>query len=155
MSAPSWLYAKSSKVAETAVKEQVTREVESQVASTPPPQMNASFTAEEKTQLGKVHWVLRIIYMIDAILLSACAAIAIQASNATANVTAGTNGNTDAWGTTFLSLYVFCFAVLICCFEVGLTVISKCMSQNFGFMYTVRSLLTLSTAVPSNPTSRQ
>jgi hypothetical protein len=29
------------------------------------------------------------------------------------------------------------FGVLICCFEVGLSVITRCMSENLGFLYTI------------------
>jgi hypothetical protein len=82
-----------------------------------------------------VHWILRIVYIIDAILLAACASVAIQSSNAVVNLTKG--NSTETWGVTFLSFYVWVFAILICCFEIGLTFITKCMSENFGFLYTV------------------
>lgn len=37
--------------------------------------------------------------------------------------------------TLFLALYVFFFAVMICCFECGLKAATMAIVQNFGFMY--------------------
>ena len=35
----------------------------------------------------------------------------------------------------FIALYVWFFAVLIFCFELALSVVSKQIAENFGFMY--------------------
>lgn len=35
----------------------------------------------------------------------------------------------------FISMYVFFFAMLLCCYELGLQVISQIIVQNFGFVY--------------------
>lgn len=37
--------------------------------------------------------------------------------------------------TLFIALYVFFFAIMICCFECGLKVATTVIVQNFGFMY--------------------
>lgn len=66
--------------------------------------------------------ILRVSYMCASILMAAAAALTIQ--NAGLSVI-------------FIALYVFFFAIIICCFEVALNVIALWIAQNFGFMYTL------------------
>ena len=109
------------------------------VASTAPQEMS-TFTAQEKIELSKVHWILRFIYMGVAILLAACAAVGIQAANVSTSISTTSNSSSsgsNTWGTVFIGCYVFAFAILICCFEIGLSIITRCMSENFGFLYTI------------------
>lgn len=135
MSTPSWLNPTPRAVAEVVI---AAKDVESPVVTTAPAQMNNTFTAEEKAALSKVHWVLRILYMSVAILLSACAAYAITLSNVQTSISTTTSSSsTESWGVVFIALYVFMFSILVCCFEVGLTVVTRCMSENFGFLYTI------------------
>ena len=37
--------------------------------------------------------------------------------------------------TLFIAFYVFFFAVLLCCYELALSAISRAIAENFGFMY--------------------
>jgi hypothetical protein len=37
--------------------------------------------------------------------------------------------------TLFISLYVFVFSILICCFELALSFVSRWIAMNFGFLY--------------------
>ena len=116
----------------------------SAVSQPPPPAepVKQTFTAEERSALSKSHWILRSMYMVTAVLLAACAAIAIQSSNSSSSSSSGLStgsisNSSSSIGTIFIAIYVFMFAVMLCCFEVGLSVIAKCMSENMGFLYTI------------------
>lgn len=95
----------------------------------------SGFTAQEKTELNQVHWILRIMYMVVAMLLAACASYAITLSQFSINISGKIS--TEAWAVIFIAGYVYAFAVIICCFEIGLSIINKCMADNFGFLYSV------------------
>lgn len=77
---------------------------------------------EELKELQRYHLILRICYMITALMMSLAAALTI-------------NGASVA--TAFICMYVFFFAVLIFCFECALKGISALIASNFGFMYTL------------------
>ena len=137
---PSWAQPK----AAAAVNDVVSPDVETpRTASGPSEPVKQTFTAEERSALSRTHWILRGLYMSTAVLLAACAAIAIQQSNSSSSSTSSNltsssiSGSSSSIGTIFIALYVFMFAVMMCCFEVGLSMITKCMSENMGFLYTV------------------
>jgi hypothetical protein len=79
-------------------------------------------TPEELKKIQMWGLILRVSYMCASILMAAAAALAIQ------------NGGLSV---VFIALYVFCFAIIICCFEVALNVVALWIAQNFGFMYTL------------------
>jgi fatty acid desaturase len=69
-SGPSWF----SKPTNKQIVEAATKDIENPVVSAASPQMT-TFTPEEKAALSRVHWWIRIVYMIIAINLAACAAV--------------------------------------------------------------------------------
>jgi hypothetical protein len=77
---------------------------------------------EELKKIQMWGLILRVSYMCASILMAAAAALAIQ------------NGGLSI---VFIALYVFFFAIIICCFEVALNVVALWIAQNFGFMYTL------------------
>lgn len=100
------------------------KDVESGRPSVAAKQGNSDFNAsdEEIANLKKHHLYLRVAYMITAILMSVGAVTTLTGASASIF---------------FMCAYVFFFALLICCFEVGLKAISKIIAANFGFMYTI------------------
>ncbi len=46
-------------------------------------------------------------------------------------------GSSSTFATTFLAVYLFIFALLLCCFELAFRQAALIIVQNFGFMYTV------------------
>ena len=140
---PSWAQPKAAAPVDDFAASDVERP-KSAVAQPPAPPsepVQQTFTAEERAALSKSHWVLRILYMITSVLLAACAAVAIQQSNTSSGSSSSTlsssSVSSSSVGTIFIALYVFMFAVMLCCFEVGLSIIAKCMSENMGFLYTI------------------
>jgi hypothetical protein len=112
------------------------RDVEANTAAALP-----NFSAEEKVSLSRAHWMLRFLYITVGALLMGCAIYTIQLDSALLNVSI-TNSDAaplvkEAWATTFISCYVFAFAIFICCFEIGVSMINRCMSENFGFLYSI------------------
>lgn len=75
----------------------------------------------EIADIRKHHLFLRIVNICCALMMG---------------VAAFTSLNSDV-ATAFICGYVFFFGLLICCFEVGLQAVSKCIVANFGFMYTL------------------
>lgn len=67
--------------------------------------------------------ILRVSYMAVSILMAACAALKLQ--------------DNPSLSVVFIALYVFFFAIIICCFEVALNVIAVWIAGNFGFLYTL------------------
>lgn len=85
----------------------------------------SEFVIEEETlkQMRNWHLALRLAYVASTVLMCVASVLALQ-------------NNPDA-SVVFFSGYVFCFAVLICCFEFALNSISRLIAVNFGFMYTL------------------
>ena len=142
---PSWAQPKAAAPVDDFAAD-VERPKSAAVSQPPPPPsepVKQTFTAEERSSLSKSHWILRSMYMITAVLLAACAAIAIQSSNSSSSSsssglsTGSISSSSSSIGTIFIAIYVFMFAIMLCCFEVGLSVIAKCMSENMGFLYTI------------------
>lgn len=79
-------------------------------------------TPEELKKIQMWGLILRVAYMCASILMAAAAALTIQKAGLSV---------------IFIALYVFFFAIIICCFEVALNVIALWIAQNFGFMYTL------------------
>lgn len=63
---------------------------------------------------------LRMGYLVTSVLMSLAAFFQLGTNNL---------------GVLFLALYVWFFALLIFCFELALTVVSRLIAQNFGFLY--------------------
>jgi hypothetical protein len=85
-------------------------------------------TDEEFAQMKKYHTFLRVGYIGASILMGVAAAYKIL--------------NTTSVSLIFIACYVFFFSVIICCFEAALKGISRALSQNFGFMYSLGGKLT-------------
>ncbi len=66
-------------------------------------------------------------YGVAAILLGASAALSLIKQ-------------TDV-GLVFFAVYVFIFALLICCFELGLSFSARFIAENFGFLYSISGRL--------------
>lgn len=108
---------------------------------------------EVHKSMGTHHLVLRILYFTTAVLLGAAAGLYLaNSSNSTTTSSSSSStqaqmtqngvstGNTqNQIGLAFFALYVLFFATMICCFEVGLSVFSKLVAVNFGFMYNIWS----------------
>jgi len=69
------------------------------------------------------HLMLRLSYMAAAILMAAAAVISLEIQS-------------DV-GLAFFAVYVFAFSILIFCFEVNLSICSRPLAVNFGFLYTL------------------
>lgn len=69
------------------------------------------------------HLCLRLSYMSAAIIMSAAAVLSLQVQ--------------PDLGLAFFAVYVFVFAILIFCFEVNLSICSRPIAVNFGFLYTL------------------
>lgn len=67
--------------------------------------------------------MLRLLYMSTAAFLGVAAGLSLV-------------GQTN-FGLIFFAFYVFFFALLICCFELGLQAGAKYIASNFGFMFTL------------------
>jgi hypothetical protein len=76
---------------------------------------------EELRQLEKWNLILRVSYMTMSILMAAASCLSL---------------NDSSLGTVFVALYVFIFAVIICCFELALKGVAFFIAENFGFLYT-------------------
>jgi hypothetical protein len=76
---------------------------------------------ETLAEMKKWHMGMRIAMVCTTVAMAAAAVLTIQ------------KGATMA--ATFISIYVFFFAILLFCFEFGLRVVSKLIAANFGFMY--------------------
>jgi cation transport ATPase len=81
---------------------------------------------EELKQMQKWSLILRVVYMALSICMAAAAFLVLEKANIS---------------TLFVALYVFFFAIIICCFELALKGVAKWMSENFGFMYTLTGRL--------------
>ena len=77
---------------------------------------------DELKQMQKWSLILRVGYMGISIFMAAAAVLILEKANIS---------------TLFIALYVFFFAVMICCFELALKGVAKWMAENFGFMYTL------------------
>jgi len=84
---------------------------------------------DEATRAKMYNWhlLLRLSYMAAAIIMSAAAVVSLM-------------NQTDT-GLAFFAVYVFAFSILICCFETSLPMISRFISINFGFLYTLTGRL--------------
>lgn len=76
---------------------------------------------EELKNIKKFSYMLRIGFMICASLMLVTGFLSLSSSSL---------------GDIFIALYVIFFAILICCFELAFSGISRWIAQNFGFMYT-------------------
>ena len=79
-------------------------------------------TTEEIKQIQKYHLILRVCYMITAILMGVASVLTLNGAGI---------------ATVFICGYVFFFALLICCFELGLKAVAQMIASNFGFMYSL------------------
>lgn len=91
---------------------------ESEGSSQPEP---LNIPPEELKQIEKWHLILRVSYMAISILMATAAVLALENASL---------------GTFFIALYVFAFAVIICCFELSLKGIAVIIAENLGFLYT-------------------
>jgi hypothetical protein len=85
------------------------------------PEDDLQISPEELGQLEKWNLILRVSYMAMSILMAAGSFLSLDDSSL---------------GTVFVALYVFAFAVIICCFELALKGIAFYIAENFGFLYT-------------------
>ncbi|KAJ1401725.1 hypothetical protein B484DRAFT_457913, partial [Ochromonadaceae sp. CCMP2298] len=74
-------------------------------------------------EMRKFHLSLRICYMAASIFMATAAALSLA--------------NQTDLGLAFFAFYVLFFSAMICCFEVGMSAISRLIAVNFGFMYTL------------------
>lgn len=81
---------------------------------------------EELKKMQQWYLVLRIAYMGISLAMAAAAFLILEKANIS---------------TLFLALYVFFFAIMICCFELAFRGVAKWMSENFGFMYSLTGKL--------------
>lgn len=85
------------------------------------PEDDLQVSPEELRQLEKWNLILRVSYMAMSILMATAAFLSLDDSSL---------------GTVFVALYVFSFAVVICCFELALKGIAFYIAENLGFLYT-------------------
>ena len=78
---------------------------------------------EDLAQMKKYHLGLRVLFIMSSIMMAAGAVTTWQS---------GTN-----MASAFICVYIFFFAILVCCFECGLKVVAQMIAANFGFMYTL------------------
>mmetsp|Transcript_14317 Transcript_14317/g.21438 ORF Transcript_14317/g.21438 Transcript_14317/m.21438 type:complete len:214 (+) Transcript_14317:57-698(+) len=83
-------------------------------------------TPEELKQMQMWALILRVLYMCISICMAAAAFLVLEKAHIS---------------TVFIALYVFFFAILICCFELALTSVARWMAENFGFMYSLSGRL--------------
>ncbi len=88
-------------------------------SSTPPEDLDIS--PSELKELEKWNMILRVSFMAISILMATASVLALQNASL---------------GTFVIAIYVFFFAIVICCFELSLKGIAMVISENFGFMYT-------------------
>jgi hypothetical protein len=77
---------------------------------------------EELKKIQMWGLILRVSYMCASILMAAAAALTLQGAGLSV---------------VFIAIYVFFFAIIICCFELALNVVAIWIAQNFGFLYTL------------------
>ena len=77
--------------------------------------------AKELAAMQKYATMLRVAFIIVAILMGAAAYLRLA--------------TTPSISTVFVALYVWFFALVICCFELAIGFIAKIIAENFGFMY--------------------
>jgi len=95
-------------------------------ATPPKPLMNTDMSdldPEVLRQMQRYHLALRLLYMGAAVFLSTAAALSIA--------------NQSDLGLIFFAFYVLFFSAILCCFEVALTMVSRMIAVNFGFLYTL------------------
>ena len=85
------------------------------------PTSQLNLTPEEIKEIKKYNYILRISFIICASLMILVAIL---------NIT------TISLSVLFIAFYVFFFGVIICCYELALSGISRWIAENFGFMYT-------------------
>lgn len=83
------------------------------------------FSPEDIKEMDSYRLVLRMAYSISAILLGLASVLSMIS----------TSNSLDA---AIFSVYTFLFATLMCCFEIPLSFISKMISVNFGFLYSIQ-----------------
>jgi hypothetical protein len=81
------------------------------------------FTPEQIKEMDSSRLVLRMAYSISAILLGLASVFALISQ-----------ASLDA---AIFAVYTFLFALLMCCFEIPIGFISKMISINFGFLYSI------------------
>mmetsp|Transcript_9862 Transcript_9862/g.14697 ORF Transcript_9862/g.14697 Transcript_9862/m.14697 type:complete len:242 (+) Transcript_9862:114-839(+) len=93
-------------------------------------QVVSDFPIEEETlkEMQKWHIALRLSYIISAILMGVMAGLSLVSQK--------------DLGLIFFAFYVIFFSLLLCCFEVALSFISRWIAVNFGFLYTLAGRLT-------------
>jgi len=69
------------------------------------------------------HLILRVSYFASAALLGLAGGLLLSKS--------------PTIGQFFFAVYVMWFALLICCFEIGLSCVARLIAINFGFLYTM------------------
>jgi hypothetical protein len=85
-----------------------------------PEELNIS--PEELKMMEKYGLFLRISFVVVSILMASAACVEL--------------GGTDV-ATAFIALYVLFFSIIICCFELALSFVSKWIATNFGFLYSL------------------
>ena len=101
-----------------------TNDVESQSKVDPTASAEAlGVTPEVFKKIQMWGLILRVSYMVMSILMATAAALELL--------------NSPSLSIVFIALYVFFFAIIICCFEVALNAIAVWIASNFGFLYTL------------------
>jgi hypothetical protein len=77
---------------------------------------------EDLKMMEQYHRGLRVSFMAISILMATAACLKLE--------------NTDV-ATAFIALYVVFFSIVICCFELALSFVSKWIATNFGFLYSL------------------
>lgn len=103
--------------------QQPNNDIESQNKIDPTSAEALGITPEQLKKIQMWGLILRVSYMVVSILMAAAAALMLQ--------------NGPSLSIIFIALYVFFFAIIICCFEVALNVIAVWIAGNFGFLYTL------------------
>lgn len=93
-------------------------DVENQRPSQTVPDFDCS--PEELKEIQRYHLYLRVAFMLTAIMMSLASVLTLQSCSV---------------ATAFIAMYVFFFAVLIFCFELGLKAVAEMIASNFGFLY--------------------
>lgn len=83
-----------------------------------PPELDID--PDEVERMEKFHRILRVGFMAISILMATAACLKLESTGI---------------ATVFIALYVFVFSILICCFELSLSPISRWIAMNFGFLY--------------------
>ena len=101
-------------------EEEQKTDIESHMPDDEPEELDIS--PEELKMIEKYSLALRVAFMVISILMAAAACVKLE--------------NADI-ATAFIALYVFFFSVVICCFELALSTVSRWIAMNFGFLYTL------------------